>query len=169
MINKKLYPKAYKEVIEILKYIPREDFKKIPDYIINNMLNEMNKDYDYKVTQFEDFEKQEMLDETKAILAVLFRDYWATDKQRERIKAKENYDIQLLEEEKRKKYDPDDLFKNRTKEVIEENNLPVEVKKESFFKKLISFIKNCWRTSCPIWDRSIQKNYKRKKVKKWKN
>ena len=28
MINKKLYPKAYKEVIEILKYIPREDLKK---------------------------------------------------------------------------------------------------------------------------------------------
>ena len=38
--------------------------------------------------------------ETNVILAVLYRDYWATEKQREKIKLKEKYDLQQLENEK---------------------------------------------------------------------
>ena len=47
------------------------------------------------------FEEQNLLDETKAILANIFRDYWASEYQRERILAKEKYDLQKLEEKKR--------------------------------------------------------------------
>ncbi len=46
---------------------------------------------------------------------------------------------------KREKYNPDDIFKNRKKEEVhieQNNNLPVEIKKERFFTKLINFIKN---------------------------
>ncbi len=32
------------------------------------------------------------LKRTKAIIAILFRDYWATPEQREKILAKQNYD-----------------------------------------------------------------------------
>lgn len=40
------------------------------------------------------------------------------------------------------KYNPDNIFKNKQESaVIENTNLPVEIKKETFFKKLISFIK----------------------------
>ena len=38
-----------------------------------------------------EFEEQEMSDITKAILANIFRDYWATPYQKERIEAKEKY------------------------------------------------------------------------------
>jgi hypothetical protein len=56
--------------------------------------------------------------------------------------AKEKYDLEKLEEEKREKYNPDSIFKNKKEETFVENtNLPVEIKKETFFKKLISFIK----------------------------
>ena len=85
-----------------------------------------------------------MLHITKAVLANIFRDYWATPYQRERILAKEKYDLEKLEEEKRVKYNPDDVFKNK-EEIRKEqknNNLPVEIKKEKFFTKLINFIKN---------------------------
>ena len=91
-----------------------------------------------------------MLKETEAILAVFYRDYWATPCQRERIEAKEKQDIEILEEEKRQDYNPDDIFnkKQSNEENIEikniENsceNLQVEIKRETFFKKLISFIK----------------------------
>ena len=89
-----------------------------------------------------EFEEQEMSDITKAILANIFRDYWATPYQKERIEAKEKYDLNMLEKEKREKYNPDNIFKKKKEEtVIENNNLPVEIKKETLFKKLISFIK----------------------------
>ena len=113
MINRNLYKKAYKEVTEILRYIPKEEFDKIPSYIIPNMDKEKDNDYNYQITHFDDFENQEMLTETKTILAVLYRDYWATDYQKERIIAKEKYDMNLLEEQKKEQYKTEDLFKNR--------------------------------------------------------
>ena len=147
MINKDLYKKAYKEVTEILRYIPKEEFDKIPPYIITNMNKEKDNDYNYQITHFDDFENQEMLTETKTILAVLYRDYWATDYQRERIIAKEKYDINLLEEQKKQEYKTEELFKNRRKtENINENTeveekALVEIKKQNFFVKLILKIK----------------------------
>lgn len=144
MINKE-YAMAYKEVIEILKYVPDEDVAKIPQEKLDFYRANMDMSYNYKIDESKEFEKQEMSEITKAVLANIFRDYWATQYQRERILAKEKYDLEKLEEEKREKYNPDYIFKNRKKEEIhieEINNLPIEVKKEKFYKRLISFIKN---------------------------
>lgn len=57
-------------------------------------------------------------------------------------------ELEKLEEEKREKYNPDNIFKNRNKEEIhikQNSNLPVEMKKEKFFAKLINFIKNIFK------------------------
>ena len=140
------YHKAYKEVIEILKYVPQESVDKIPKTMLEIFEKKMDKDYVFNVDINKSFEEQNLLEETKDIFAVIFRDYWATPYQRERIKAKEKYDRQKIEEEKANKYNPDDIFKNKEKDnVVVNNNLPVEIKKENFFKKLISFIKKIIR------------------------
>lgn len=144
------YPKAYKEVIEILKYVPNESVEKIPETMIDTFKAKMDKNYDFQVDIDKSFEEQNLLDETKAIFANIFRDYWATPYQKEKIEAKEKYDRQKAEEEKREQYNPDEIFKNKKENVEREeytqdeensNNLPVEIKKEKFFSKLISFIK----------------------------
>ena len=140
------YHKAYKEVIEILKYVPQESVNKIPKRMLETFEKKMDKDYVFNVDINKSFEEQNLLEETKDIFAVIFRDYWATPYQSERIKAKEKYDRQKIEEEKANKYNPDDIFKNKEKDnVVENNNLPVEMKKENFFKKFISFIKKIIR------------------------
>ena len=60
--------------------------------------------------------------------------------------AKEKYDLEKLEEEKREKYNPEDIFKNKKEEfVIKKANLPLEIKKETFFEKLINFIKGLFK------------------------
>ena len=144
------YPKAYKEVIEILKYVPNESVEKIPETMIDTFKAKMDKNYDFQVDIDKSFEEQNLLDETKAIFANIFRDYWATPYQKEKIEAKEKYDRQKAEEEKREQYNPDEIFKNKKENVEREeytqdeensNNLPVEIKKEKFLSKLISFIK----------------------------
>ena len=144
MINKE-YAMAYKEIIEILKYVPDEDVSKIPQEKLDFYKENMDNNYGYKIDESKEFEEQEMSEITKAVLANIFRDYWATPYQKERIIVKEKYDLEKLEEEKREKYNPDEIFKDRNKKEIQKeqiNNLLVEVKKENFFKKLISFIKN---------------------------
>ena len=106
----------------------------------------MDNEYNYKLDMSKQFEEQEMSDITKAILANIFRDYWATPKQKEIIEAKEKYDLEKLEEEKREKYNPEDIFKNKKEEfVIKKANLPLEIKKETFFEKLINFIKGLFK------------------------
>lgn len=136
------YAKAYREVVTILSYVPEEDLQKIPREKIDFYINNMDKNYEYKIDEDKEFEEQEMSEITKAVLANIFRDYWATPYQKERIEAKEKYDLEKLEEEKKEKYNPDNIFKNRQHVEINTNsNLPIEVKKENFFKKLINFIK----------------------------
>ncbi len=141
MITKE-YAMAYTEVSEILKYVPDEDVNKIPKEKLEFYKSNMDNEYSYKLDMTKEFEEQEMSDITKAILANIFRDYWATPYQKEIIEEKEKYDLEKLEEEKREKYNPDNIFKNKLEETVVENtNLPAEIKKETFFKKLISFIK----------------------------
>ena len=87
------YHKAYKEVIEILKYVPQESVNKIPKTMLETFEKKMDKDYVFNVDINKSFEEQNLLEETKDIFAVIFRDYWATPYQRERILAKEKYDL----------------------------------------------------------------------------
>lgn len=136
------YPKAYKEVMEILNYVPQESVNKIPPIMIEAFRAKMDINYDFHVDTNKGFEEQELLEETKAILANIFRDCWATPYQKERIEAKEKNDRRKAEEEKRKQYNPEDLFKKKQEKKQElKNNLPMEVKKDNFYRKMIAFFK----------------------------
>ena len=103
----------------------------------------MDDKYDFKIDISKSFEEQDIFEETKAILANIFRDYWATPEQKERILEKERNDREIEENIKREKYNPDNLFKKKQK-VIQQNeeiqsNLPVEIKKENSMKRLLIF------------------------------
>lgn len=145
------YPKAYKEVIEILKYVPKESVDKIPKNMIDMFNSKKDDKYNFSIDTSKSFEEQELLEETRAILANIFRDYWATPYQRERIKAKERYEWQKIEEEKKVKYSGD-IFKSKASDEIEEatlkennNNLPIEIRKEKFYEKIIKFFKKIFK------------------------
>ena len=122
------YACAYKEVIEVLKYTKREDVNKIPKYRILLWKTNMNKDYDFKIDTTKSLKEQNLSDEAKAIIANIFKKYWATDYQRERIEAKEKYDIEQLEKEKQT-------------QSIKEKSLVV-VNEETWYKKIFSIIKS---------------------------
>ncbi|MBQ3409549.1 MAG: hypothetical protein IJH12_10155 [Clostridia bacterium] len=136
------YAKAYTEVVEILKYVPSDDVRKIPQDKIDFYKDNMDTSYCYRIDETINFEEQELSEETKSILANIYRDYWATEYQKKRIKDKERYDIEIIEEEKQKKYNPDDIFKKNDKldkEYIDK--LPVKIKKERFINRLMRFLK----------------------------
>lgn len=148
MINNMLLPKAYREVFEIIKYIPKNEYEKIPVDYIENMQRYMDKDYNYEVTNFNNFEKQEMLYETEVILAILYREYWATKHQKEVILANESAFINKQEEEKKKKYNPNNMFTDKMKnsnycdEMITDETALIEPKNEKWYKKIIAFLRN---------------------------
>lgn len=86
------YANAYREVLEILKYIPAEDYDKIPKNKIELFQTNANSDYSFDYYPSKTLEEQEVSEIAQGIIAILFRDYWATEKQREKIILKQKYD-----------------------------------------------------------------------------
>lgn len=145
---KENYPKAYKEVLEILKYMPEDDVKKIPKELLETFKCKKDNKYNFYINKNQDFSKLKILDETEAIMINIFTDYWATQEQREKIIAKQKHDNNTMEETKQKIYNVDNLFKDRNKnreitddrKLQESSNLPIEYRKR-FYQKFIDFIK----------------------------
>lgn len=108
------YAIAYKEVFEILKYIPQEDYNKIPNEKIELYKTMQDKSYNFKYDPSKTLDEQNATKRTKAIIGLLFRDYWATDIQREKILAKQKYERQKIEEEKIQNYQSENLFKKNS-------------------------------------------------------
>ena len=140
------YANAYSEVLEILKYISKEDYEKIPNSKIELFETNYNKEYVFKYDPNKTLDEQNVSKTAKAIIAILFRDYWATEIQKEKIINKQNYDRMKLEEEKRTRYNSDNLFKNNEKKVImndvekEEELALTEANDIKWYKKVWRFL-----------------------------
>ncbi len=115
------YANAYSEVLEILKYISKEDYEKIPNSKIELFETNYNKDYIFKYNPNKTLDEQNVSKTAKAIIAILFRDYWATEIQKEKIISKQNYDRMKLEEERKARNNSNNLFKNNEKRIIMDN------------------------------------------------
>jgi len=142
----KNYSKAYTEVLEMIKHLPENEYNKIPKEKIEFW--ERNKDNKYKFvinTQIE-LEKQNISIEANSIIVTIFRDYFATNLQKEKLKIILEQNENKYQEQLREKYNPDNLFENRKKECmnpyVEKNtSLFVVKREENFFKKLINYVK----------------------------
>lgn len=138
------YSKAYVEVLEIISHFSEEDFKKIPKSEIDFYNENKDNEYKFKINPNIDLNEQNISREANAILVALYRDYFATENQKQILEKLLKQNEQKEEEEKREKYNPDDIFK-KDKEVstIENNNemLPIEIE-EKWYQKILDFFKS---------------------------
>ena len=143
------YKKAYTEVLEIIKYLPEEEYEKISKERIKFFEENCDKNYNFNFDISKTLEEQEFLRETNAIIVTLFRDFFATEKQKEKLQKILIDNEEKYQEELRKKYNPDDLFKKQENKVIVDKKIEtalVEVKEENIlqkvFNKIINWIKS---------------------------
>ena len=87
---------------------------------------------------------EEWLEETKAIIVMLFQDYWANKEQLEALNTIYKNRINIEEEKKREKYNPDEVFKKENKKLFEDN-LPAEIEKKTFIQLIIDYIRRLFR------------------------
>ena len=142
-ITKEMYACSYKEVMTILRFLSIQDLVKIPSEKLEFFDNNMDTSYEYELDYSKPFQAQQMSPVTEAILANLYRDYLASPAQREAILEKERQELEQIEQEKREKFNPDDLFKKKQvekTEIVEENVALVEYE-ESFLKRVLNIIK----------------------------
>lgn len=136
----KVYQNAFTEVYEILSFLDKNDYDKIPKEIISAIEENRNQDYEYFLDESLPFEEQEMLPETKAILFNFFRDYLSTNEQKGKIINFQMNQRAKLEEEKRKSYDVD-IFRKKEVDNIEQTAL-MKIEKNKKYIKIWDFIKS---------------------------
>ena len=139
------YANAYSEVLEVLNHMSKEDYNKIPKDMLEMFQTNCNNECQFRYDLNKEFEDQEISRRAKLILAILFRDYWATPYQKEKIIAKQNCERQKLEQQKFEKYNPERIFENIRQPIIEEVkniNSMIEVKEEKWYQKIFNLIKN---------------------------
>lgn len=148
------YANAYTEVLDILKYISKEDYEKIPKSKIKVFEENSNKNYHFTYDENKTLDEQNVSEITKVIIAILFRDYWATKEQRYVIikkqrEAREEQERQIRERiEQNRQIKEDDI---KTIDVSTDLDLDynynqgtsLEIyRKDNILKKIIGKIKD---------------------------
>ena len=134
------YSIAYSQVLEILKYIPSADYNKIPKEKIDLFKEFANKDYNFNYNPDKTLDEQNVSKITKGIIAILFRDYWATPEQKEKILKLQNEKREKVEQKKREKYNIN-VFEKADNELNKSVVALNVVKKEKWYKRLLKKIK----------------------------
>lgn len=136
------HQKAYSEVLEILKFISKEDYNKIEKEKINILEKYCNKEYKFVYDPKKSLREQNVSNIAEIILGIFFRDYWANDSQRNIITVIQNNDRIKLKEKMKEQYNPNNLFKKNKEEKAKQiqfnsDEVALLEYKESIFKKII--------------------------------
>jgi len=133
MVTKE-FAEATTEINKILTYLPTEYVEKIPKKLRMFFLNVESKEYIPNIDPYKQLDEQDLRPKTKTLLTIIYRNYWCNEQEKAELDKILIENDRKYEEELREKYNPDDIFKNkqRTSTIVEETNLPIEVKKEKF-------------------------------------
>ena len=140
---------AYSEVCAILKYMPDEYVKKIPEKIIKLFQSEKLEDYEVNINKSNPLDKNYLSPKTMVLIAMLNYQYWCPNKKiknelyKQYLSNNEKYEKEIQE-----KYNPDNLFKNKKTEDIkvnEETQALVQYKEKNFIQRIFDKIKSIFK------------------------
>jgi len=147
------YANAYTEVLDILKHISKEDYEKIPKSKIKVFEENSNKNYNFTYDENKTLDEQNVSEITKVIIAILFRDYWATKEQRYIIIKKQQEIKDQKQKELMAKFEQNkNISEKDLKKVNVASDLDIDIdyargtnletyKEENIFKRIISKIR----------------------------
>ena len=137
------YANAYVEILEILKRMSKEDVNKIPEELINKFETLKSKTYKFEYDDYKPLHEQNLLIKTKEILAMLFVNYFATDKEKEIIEQKQKEYKEKNEKILNSKYDINKVFESKKEKIqVDSTETKMITYKKPFYKTIIEKIKN---------------------------
>lgn len=139
-----VYSNSFTEVYYILQNTERELVNKIPLKFVNFLKDTMNSSYIPNIKTDVPINQQNILEETEAILSLIYRSYWATDEEKKEFAINDKKDFinnEILKKENYKGKDIYNLFKNKENlnDIVLLDSL-VTIKKENFIKKIFNKI-----------------------------
>lgn len=135
-----LSKRAVSEVIQILDHTEKEITEKIPEKFIKFLFENADNDYKPNINFYNDNWENTIDEDTKALLAMIYRDYIVSETERLELLEEEKQEREKQEALLREKYNPDNLFKKDKKnedEIDSINNMQlVEIKEAPWYKRL---------------------------------
>lgn len=132
----------YSEIYQVLNLLGYEYINKLPDSLFNVLKEKRNLNYNPVYVEDMPLDKQNIRKETISIIVLLYLNYWCeNEEEKNELKQILKNNEDKYQNEIRKKYNPDNLFKKQNKNVIQ-NELAIVNYKESKIKKIINKIKN---------------------------
>lgn len=145
---KEIYMNAFSEVNAILNLMPTNLLIKIP-IKFRQIISEYRKN-DYNPQIEEPIENYKLMEETKIILSLIYRDFLCSKEEKEKLKIRDAQKLREEEEKLREKYNSDDIFK-RSKKVSEkiqpseETRMTIVPEEEKWYTKLFTKIKHLFK------------------------
>ncbi len=144
------YEKCLVELDEILRYLKDEDLRKIPSEIRKAINEKKDKQYNWNYDESKPLDEQNINRKTIAMLSYLNMEYLLNQEQKLFMQELHKFNEEKSEEEKRKRYNPEDIFKknqntNEELQHIEENTSMIVIQEEKWYKKIFNLIKNLFR------------------------
>ncbi len=138
-INKRLV-----EVEYILRKLDDEYINKIPQEVWDYINKNKDKNYVFEYDNDKILSEQNLNIDTISILTYINMEYLLEEKERRELLELLKKDDMVAEQQKKEKYNPEDLFKNKKEEPKEPISL-IEVKIEKWYEKLFSFFRKILR------------------------
>ena len=143
------YSEAAVEVLDILKHTRKEDVNKIPKKFIEFLENNKSKTYIANLDNTKTIKEMELKPKTQALLGLIYLKYWANEEEKLEFRKKARENEFNYQKELNEKYNPDNLFKNKEKIIVSDDNKTnmtlQKVKKETFIQRIIQKIKEIFR------------------------
>ena len=148
MVNER-YSIAISETLHYLKGIDQDDINKIPNKFMSFLKENASNSYSCNFDYTKPLRELNLTKEAKGLIAMICLNYWCeTEEQKIKFRNQLNVNEQAFQEELKRKYNVDDIFKKKDISNNEDisfesvnNNLPVEVKNENIFKRLLNRLK----------------------------
>ncbi len=149
------YTDAFTQVYVVLNELDDEDYDKIPPEVVDAIRKNRNKEYQFKIDKSIDLKDNNLLPEARALLFKIYRDYLASESQRQKILKMQNEERRKRELKRQQQYNSD-IFANKETETIQKSELengselqqqsihPV-LYKESIFKRLFNRIRGAFK------------------------
>jgi len=142
------YAKALTEVYSVLQNSEKEIQDLIPEEFKKFVIDNMEKEYEVAINFDNENWDNCILEETQAILAMIYRDYIVSKEEKKKLVEEELREEARIEQELREKYNTDNIFKKNIS--IEKNTNTIEdtsitTTKEKWYKKLFDNIKKIFR------------------------
>lgn len=139
------YREALTEVFDIINNSEQEIKNKIPRKLLEFLKDNVKKDYIVDIDYNNDDWDKKIKQDTKEILALIYRDYLVDQEEREQLIIEEAKEEERIEQELREKYNPDNIFKKskHIEEQKEETSLIAaeDIWYKRFINKILNFFK----------------------------